>query len=256
MNRSKIEYCRYTWNPYIGCYNKCRYCYARPIVTKRFGKIWAKAWKFTFRQTTELCAFVPTWIKSNFDKPIPKKPSVIFVNSMSDICHWDYNHAHLVMDKIIANPQHLYLFLTKKYGTYIEWLVDALPDLGENHDNLWFGCTCTCANELAAAAHVMKGYNKIGFHTWVSIEPIQDDIPQEFMEYLKVFDWVVLGEETGNDPGKVHCFNEWAQTIIDNCEGLEIPILVKEPLSNRYNGTMFNIKQYPIEFDGYRRQNG
>lgn len=35
MNKSKIEWCDYTWNPVTGCFHKCEYCYARKQA-KRF----------------------------------------------------------------------------------------------------------------------------------------------------------------------------------------------------------------------------
>ena len=35
MNKSKIEWCDYTWNPITGCLHDCEYCYARTI-TRRF----------------------------------------------------------------------------------------------------------------------------------------------------------------------------------------------------------------------------
>ena len=36
MNKTKIEWCDYTWNPVTGCKHECEYCYARRIA-KRFG---------------------------------------------------------------------------------------------------------------------------------------------------------------------------------------------------------------------------
>lgn len=37
MNRSKIEWCDYTWNPVTGCLHGCDYCYARRIA-HRFSR--------------------------------------------------------------------------------------------------------------------------------------------------------------------------------------------------------------------------
>lgn len=37
MQKTKIDWCDYTWNPVTGCLHKCEYCYARKIAS-RFGK--------------------------------------------------------------------------------------------------------------------------------------------------------------------------------------------------------------------------
>ena len=42
MNKTKIEWCDYTWNPVVGCKTGCDYCYAERM-NKRFK--WIKDWK-------------------------------------------------------------------------------------------------------------------------------------------------------------------------------------------------------------------
>ncbi|MBA7524298.1 hypothetical protein ES705_16435 [subsurface metagenome] len=37
MNKTKIDYVDFTWNPVWGCRGTCSYCYARKIA-QRFGK--------------------------------------------------------------------------------------------------------------------------------------------------------------------------------------------------------------------------
>ena len=37
MNKSKIEWCEYTFNPVTGCFHNCEYCYADKIA-RRVGK--------------------------------------------------------------------------------------------------------------------------------------------------------------------------------------------------------------------------
>ncbi len=37
MNKTKIEWCDYTWNPVTGCLNGCEYCYAKKIVQRFQG---------------------------------------------------------------------------------------------------------------------------------------------------------------------------------------------------------------------------
>lgn len=37
MNKTKIEWCDFSWNPITGCLHGCPYCYARRIAI-RFGR--------------------------------------------------------------------------------------------------------------------------------------------------------------------------------------------------------------------------
>jgi hypothetical protein len=50
--------------------------------------------------TKNLYNFKPIWLVSNFDKPFPKKPSLIFVNSMSNFTYWKPEWTERVLDKI------------------------------------------------------------------------------------------------------------------------------------------------------------
>ena len=34
MNKTKIDWCNSTWNPIVGCYHECEYCYARKIAER------------------------------------------------------------------------------------------------------------------------------------------------------------------------------------------------------------------------------
>jgi len=34
MNKTKIEWCDYTWNPVVGCLHNCQYCYAKQIAIR------------------------------------------------------------------------------------------------------------------------------------------------------------------------------------------------------------------------------
>lgn len=38
MNRTKIEWCDYTWNPVVGCKHGCSYCYAKRFAERGLGE--------------------------------------------------------------------------------------------------------------------------------------------------------------------------------------------------------------------------
>jgi len=113
MNKSKIDWCDYTWNPVTGCFHGCEYCYARKI-DKRFGD----------------GNFTPTFHPERLQEPLKvKKPSKIFVGSVSDLFgdwFWQvskepgtvtsYNMGMVVgkiLDVVKQCPQHTFIFLTK-----------------------------------------------------------------------------------------------------------------------------------------------
>ena len=74
MNRTKIEWCDWTWNPIVGCSpasEGCANCYAAAIA-RRFGMPWGR----------------PVFRPERLNEPQRvKKPGRIFVCSMSDIGH-------------------------------------------------------------------------------------------------------------------------------------------------------------------------
>lgn len=120
MTYSKIEWTEETWNPLAGCTVKspgCTNCYAMKT-----------AWRFKdqvpkYRGTVKQVNGKPVWTgKINFDEkallaPLNrKKPTVWFVNSMSDLFHEDVPDEWI--DKVFAVmalcPQHIFQVLTKR----------------------------------------------------------------------------------------------------------------------------------------------
>jgi protein gp37 len=108
INKTKIDWAEFTWNCVIGCKKNpsCEYCYAKKI-NNRFHYI--KKWN------------EPEWRERSFHKRFPRKPSRIFVNSMSDIAYWKPEWMQKVLDKIKEYPQHKFLFLTKDFNIYADY---------------------------------------------------------------------------------------------------------------------------------------
>ena len=102
MPKTKIDWCDETYNYVIGCKNNCPYCYAKKMNT-RFK------WIKNFNE--------PEWREQMFQRKFPKKPSRIYLNSMSDIAFWKIDWIGKTLDKIMDYPQHRFLFLTKHLCT-------------------------------------------------------------------------------------------------------------------------------------------
>lgn len=146
MNRSKIEWCDYTWNPVTGCKHDCPYCYARvianrfkpqelqlmniadcrpivPISKKNLGcyecDLPVQLTDFSgkkLRTTPYPQGFKPTFHKYRLDEPVKKTKGVkIFVCSMADLFgEWvPMEWIKSVLKTCEAAPQHTFIFLTK-----------------------------------------------------------------------------------------------------------------------------------------------
>ena len=97
MNKTKIDWADYTWNPFTGCKNDCEYCYARKISMRFKGH------------------FDPEFHTERLYQPQKlKKPSRIFVGSMGEIGYADVNGIERVIQTCKECPQHTFLFLTRE----------------------------------------------------------------------------------------------------------------------------------------------
>lgn len=121
LNKTKIEWTDYTWNPMVGCLHGCYYCYAKKI-NDRFGYI--EKWNEP--------KFFPDRLKIKF----PDKPSKIFVGSMSDVMgNWIYSEwIEKIIEVAKANPKHIFQFLTKNPKRYKDFVFPV---------NCWLGVTIT-----------------------------------------------------------------------------------------------------------------
>jgi protein gp37 len=105
-----IEWTDRTWNPVTGCTKVspgCDGCYAETIAHRFAG---SKAFPNGFDVTLH---------EDRVDAPFRwKKPSRVFVNSMSDLFHQDVPDLVIthVFDAMEANPQHTFQVLTKRHA--------------------------------------------------------------------------------------------------------------------------------------------
>ncbi|EKR82526.1 phage protein Gp37/Gp68 [Leptospira interrogans serovar Medanensis str. L0448] len=127
MKNSKIEWTDHTWNPVTGCTKVsagCRNCYAETISKRKFGE-----WKD--RDFSEVA------LKYNklFEPFSIRKPSKIFVNSMSDLFHDDVPDSFIdrIFGVMALNPKHTFQVLTKRPERMLEYLTteDRAGEIGD-----------------------------------------------------------------------------------------------------------------------------
>jgi protein gp37 len=180
MNKTKIEWCDYTWNPVIGCKQGCFYCYART---------WAKRAGRDFNN--------PAWSEGQYRKPYKiKEPSKIFVCSLADLFgdwiprEWIKN----VLTVVKENRQHTFMFLTKNPKRYLEF---------EFPNNCMLGTTIDYVNQ--ARLDYLK--QKVAYR-FISFEPLLSDMSSLDLSEI---DLVIVGANSskGAKPPK----KEWIESI-------------------------------------------
>lgn len=257
MNKSKIEWCDYTWNPITGCRHKCHYCYAERITT-RFSpnseevKMAAhyveiglnglyeieEPWAWDGRTLPYPFGFEPTFHKYRLDEPARKTKGVkIFVCSMADLFgKWVPDEWIDEVIKVVArNPQHKFLFLTKNPSRYEELAGKGmLPAL----ENAWFGSTITTPED--------QFWWSYAHNTFVSIEPILADFPSARNDAIKKVDWVIIGAMTGPGAKDHQPKKEWIENIITDCRLTETPVFMKNNLKPYWGDK--TIQEWPSNF--------
>ncbi len=207
MNRTKIEWTDFTWNPIVGCDHGCWYCYARKMCL-RFKKLFPNGFKPTFH---------PERLQEPWEY---KKPSMIFTCSISDLfAPWTpITWMNEVLFSINQCPiKHTFQLLTKN--------PERIPR-GSFPENVWVGTTVTNENkDWRNLEHIKKLQAKVKF---ASFEPLLGALPCDVS--LEGLDWVIIGKLTGSnrvrlDPGAV-----W--DIISRAQAESIPIFIKNNILN------------------------
>lgn len=204
MKTTKIDWCDSTINPVIGCKNGCPYCYAERL-NKRFG-------------------FIPNWREPQFfperlKQLNSKTPKTIFMDSMSDVGHWNKDWGETIRKAILSNPQHAYIFLTKNliFGSVIQPI--------RLEPNIFCGKSVTKQSDLYHIGG--EGYE------FLSIEPLLEkiDLPDFHLRpAMRSLKQIIIGAETGNRKGKVIPKKEWVLSLVKYCNQRHIRVFMKESL--------------------------
>lgn len=188
-------------NLVIGCTVGCTYCYARNNV-KRYHII------NDFNK--------PEFFPNKLRLMEKERPQNFLLTGMSDLAGWEQEWIAQVFAKIAENPQHQFLFLTKRPD---------LLNIDTDLENAWFGVTVTRKSELWRIDTLKNNVRARHYH--VTFEPLFDD-PGEVD--LHDIEWIVIGTMTGAQSRKVRTEPEWVYSLTEQAHALEIPVFWKEDL--------------------------
>ena len=211
MNRTKIPWCDYTWNPIVGCSpvsEGCRHCYAAAM-SRRFSLPWGTA------------HFI--------ERLNPARLKIAgFVCSMADLYHETVDDVtrSAVFNVIGRCPQHTFIILTKRPHRF--------PKGAPWFENIWLGVTVE--NQQEAEARIPALIATSAAIRFVSVEPMLGPVDLTRVKFptgvienvldgkanlnpryadeigpLNCVDWVIAGPETG--PGARACDGAWIDAL-------------------------------------------
>lgn len=209
---SKIEWTEQTWNPVTGCTKVspgCKHCYAE-ILARRLRAMGTPGYENGFKLTMQ-----PT----RLGEPIKrKKPTIYFVNSMSDLFHKSvpFNYIDSIFDVIRVTPHHRYQILTKRPSIMeIYFSSRTVPE------NVWLGTSVEDRKHGLPRIDILRRINaKIRF---LSVEPLLEDLGAFDLTKMN---WVIVGGESG--PKGRPMKPEWARSIRGQCEAMNVPFFFKQ----------------------------
>lgn len=214
MGRTKIDWCDWVWNPVHGCHFDCPYCYANKMAQRRHD---------IFKDFHNV-----HFATRNFIKPFPSKPSLIFVNSMSDVFFWTPEWWDAVRTRLDqdASRKHLFVFLTK--GDPLRAYPDQMPS------NCIRGVTVTHAVGMFLVDRVLS-------EELINIEPMHGPIDPMKINPKR---WLIIGAETGNRRGKILPEPKWIANLVDYFRG-RVPIWMKDNLEEIWKKKLIQERPFP-----------
>ena len=209
---SRIEWTEQTWNPTVGCTKispGCKHCYAETMA-KRLQAMRTPGYDGGFK-----LALLP----QRLDDPTRrKKPTVYFVNSMSDLFHDRVPDEYIdqVFEVILRTPQHTYQILTKRAARMCRFFkTRPVPK------NAWLG---------VSVEDQKYGVPRIGFlrqikasTRFLSVEPLLEDVGELDLTGIH---WVIVGGESG--PRARPMKQGWVDGVRRQCRSQRVAFFFKQ----------------------------
>lgn len=199
---TKIEWTEMTWNPTVGCTKispGCKNCYAEKMA-ERLMAMKTPGYENGFKLTL---------LPNRLDDPLSrKKPTVYFVNSMSDLFHEDvpFDYVDRVFDVIAKAHWHTFQILTKRGARLTEYFTTRTAP-----QNAWLGVSVEDKKYgIPRIDELRKVKASVRF---LSVEPLLEDLGEIDLTDIH---WVIVGGESGSKARPMK--QEWVESIQTQCE--------------------------------------
>lgn len=251
---SKIEWTEKVWNPVVGCSKVspgCANCYAvnmahrhssNPNLSGDYHGLTVKHPNGQIDWSGKVRC-----LDHRLELPLRrKKPTMFFVNSMSDLFHEDVPDEFIldVWDTMNECRQHTFQILTKRPRRALEfsaWFQNL--DIERKQAREWAGRAASVAlpnvwlgvsveNQQTADERIPLLLQTPAAVRFLSCEPLLG--PVDLREYVPTMrnegyvcvDWVICGGESGPKARPMH--PDWARGLRDQCQAANVPFFMKQ----------------------------
>ena len=211
MKKTRIGWTTRSWGISHGCSRVsegCDRCYAERISLENG---WTKK-EWTHENAAENVQLKPQRLTEPYRL---KEPSIIFVNSMSDLFHKEVPDSFIaeVFKVMNACPQHVFQILTKRPRRAARWQ-------GAWTGNIWQGVSVENRKTLFRIDQLRECPANVRF---LSLEPLLEPLGELDLTGIH---WVIVGGESG--PGFRPMEHTWAREIRDQCLDSDVPFFFKQ----------------------------
>ena len=210
--QSKIEWTEQTWNPTVGCTKispGCKNCYAETM-SRRLKAMGVHGYENGFRLT-----LMPDRLAEPLER---RKPTVYFVNSMSDLFHEKvpFDYVRRIFEVMARSPQHTFQVLTKRAERMAEFCRDI-----EVSENVWLGVSVENRKYGVPRIPVLRTIRaQVRF---LSVEPLLEDVGSIDLSGIQ---WVIVGGESGSKARPMK--PAWVENVKSQCDATGVAFFFKQ----------------------------
>jgi len=212
-NQSKIEWTEATWNPVVGCTKVspgCKHCYAE-VMARRLQAMGAAGYESGFKKIRLR--------REKLSEPLVRlKPTVYFVNSMSDLFHPQVPTEFIdqVFSTMRTASWHTFQVLTKRPERMNQYLgTKRVPD------HIWLGTSVE--NKRHGVPRISELRKVRACTRFLSVEPLLEDIGKVNLNGIA---WVIVGGESGANARPMQ--PAWVQNVQTQCENAGVKFFFKQ----------------------------
>ena len=248
--RTKIEWCDATWNPWIGCTKGAQR-----------SRTSAGTWKHPLRWESE-CAIHPGYPHKIFPSLCDWLDDEAPLEWLADFLKLIHDTPHLTWLLLTKRPENFYRArkaLESRWGDQDQTWVSAWCDSDEQvrcADNVWPGVSVE--NQNMADLRIRELVNVPAKVRFLSVEPMLDQIDLQYAAFngadslrkMQGVHWVIFGGESG--PNARPCNVEWIRDGVRQCRAAGVAPFVKQLGSNVFADPQKDSTKFSWDAESHR----